>query len=309
LGAPEPTFPLISRRRGVGLTGGTRSSAHRGIGFEVASSRPYRRGDSVRAIDWKASARLSSARHSHDFIVREHFAEDRPRVVVVVDRRPEMSLYPPELPWLHKPAAVAAAGRMIVESAVAAQGLPGYLDLADPLAPQWLPPRLRQNAARIRELHLRDASYTAPPDNLARAVRHLARARGDMPPGTFVFILSDFLAPPPPTVWRTTASLGWDVVPVIVQDPRWEQSFPAVSGFALPLAAPGDGALRLVRLTRREAAERRDANERRLERLLQTFSAVELDPILLPSSDPLEILSAFLRWHEQRRLRLRRRRV
>jgi len=309
LSRTEPTFPLISRRRGVGLTGGTRRSSHRGIGFEIASSRPYRRGDSVRAIDWKASARLSSARESDDFVVREHFAEDRPRVVVVVDRRPSMSLYPPELPWLHKPAAVAVAGRMIVESALAAQGLPGYLDLADPLAPQWLAPHLRQNAARIREHHLPHTDYTAPADNLTRAVRHLARARGDMPPGTFVFVLSDFLAPPAPAVWRTAASLGWDVVPVIVQDPRWEQSFPAVSGFALPLAAPGDGALRLVRLTRREAAERREGNQQRLDGLLRTFAAVELDPILLSSDDAAEILSAFLRWHDRRQLRLRRRRA
>jgi uncharacterized protein (DUF58 family) len=73
LGA-EPSFPLLSRRRGTGLIGGTRRSVHRGGGFEIVSSRPYRRGDNVRAIDWKASARMSSARLSDEFIVREHFA-------------------------------------------------------------------------------------------------------------------------------------------------------------------------------------------------------------------------------------------
>ena len=197
-----------------------------------------------------------------------------------------MSLYPRELPWLHKPAAVAAAGRMIVDSALAASGLPGYLDVADPRAPRWLRPQWEQNAARIRDRELAASTYTAPADNLTRAFRFLARARRDVPAGSFVFVLSDFLVPPALDVWRAAGSLGWDVVPVIVQDPRWEQSFPDVSGFALPLAAPGRRELQLVRLSRREAAARRDANERRLAGLLDTFGRLELDPVLLSTRRP-----------------------
>ena len=98
-----PTIPArqppARDRRG----GGTQTSPFRGGGYEIASSRPYRPGDSVRAIDWKASARMSSARWTDDFVVREHFSEDPPRVVVFADRRPAMSLYPADLPWLHKP--------------------------------------------------------------------------------------------------------------------------------------------------------------------------------------------------------------
>lgn len=303
----ERTFPLISPRRGAGLTGGTRRSAHRGVGFEIASSRPYRRGDSVRTIDWKASARLASARDSDDFIVREHFADDRVRTMLVVDRRPEMSLYPAELPWLHKPAAVSAAGRMIAASTLAAQGLPGYLDLADPRAPNWLPPHRQLNAVRIGEEELPRTAFTAQADNLTVAFRHLARSHGDLPRGTFVFVLSDFLVVPSASAWRTAASSGWDVVPVIVQDPRWEQSFPDVSGVALPVTVPGSGALGLVRLSRREAAARREANERRLDGLLRLFAALELDAVLLSSHEPPEILRAFLAWHERRLRRLRRR--
>ena len=300
------TFPLIGRRRGVGLAGGTRRSAHRGDGSEIVSSRPYQRGDSMRSIDWKASARVSSARHSDDFIVREHFAEDSPRVVIVVDRRPSMGLFPRELPWLHKPAAVTAAGRMIVESALAAQGLPGYLDLAEPRAPAWLPPNGQQHASRIRERELERDTFTAAEDNLARCFRHLSRARLHVPPGSFVFVLSDFLALPSASVWRVGASFGWDVVPIVLQDPRWEQSFPDASGFALPLASSA-GELEVVRLTRREAATRREANEQRLARVLRAFAALELDPVLLSSDDRVEILSAFMRWHDLRRARLRRR--
>jgi hypothetical protein len=228
-------------------------------------------------------------------------------VVVFADRSPAMSLYPPELPWLHKPEAVATAGGLIVDSTVAALGLPGYLDVADPRSVRWLPPRNRSDATVIGSRELRRAAYTAPPGGLLLGFRHLARARQHLPAGSFVFVLSDFLDPPPASAWLSMSALGWDVVPVVVQDPRWEQSFPAVSGFALPLADPGDGALRLVRLGRREAAARREANERRLDDLLRAFGELRLDPVLLSTDDPGEILGAFLDWAERRRSRLRRR--
>ena len=300
------TFPLLGLRRGIGVFGRERTSTHRGTGYEMASSRPYQPGDSMHAIDWGASARLSSARDSDEFIVREYFSEESPRVVVFADRRPAMRLYPPEFPWLHKPAAVAAAGRMIVDSAIAAQGLPGYLDLADPRAPRWLPPRKQGDAIRIRDHELPRMVWTAPADNLALGFRHFVRARNDLPRGTFVFVLSDFLEPPPAALWPMAAEQGWDVVPVIVQDPRWEQSFPDVGGLVLPFAAPA-GAPSPVRLTRREATERRRANEDRVRVLLDGFAALGIDPVLLSSHEPLDILTAFLRWHDRRHARLRQR--
>lgn len=240
---------------------------------------------------------MSSARQSDEFVVREQFAEDRPRVVVVADRRPSMRLYPRELPWLHKPSAVATAGRMIVESAVAAHGFPGYLDLADARTPRWLPPTRRQHADRIRRHELERAVYTAREDSLLLAFRHLERARLDVRAGSFVFVLSDFLAPPPASAWRAAESHGWDVVPVVLQDPLWEQSFPNVAGLLLPLPEP-------VRLTRREVAVRRAANERRRAELLDGFAGLELDPVLLSTEEPVEIFAAFMRWHERRRRRL-----
>ena len=56
------TFPLIPRRRVLGLAFGGLHSARRGAGSDVAASRPYRPGDDVGKIDWPASARLSLAR-------------------------------------------------------------------------------------------------------------------------------------------------------------------------------------------------------------------------------------------------------
>lgn len=279
----------------------------RGRGHEIASSRPYRPGDSVRAIDWKASARMATARRSDDFVVREHFSEDSPRVVVFADRRPTMSLYPAWSPWLHKPAAVAEAGRLIVDSTIRVQGLPGYLDLAQPGPPRWLPPRSPADAPLIRDRELARTSFTAAADSLTRGLRHLALSRHDLPLGSFVFVLSDFVSLPVWSTWRTVSALGWDVVPVILQDPRWEQSFPAAAGLALPLADPGSQRLKLVRLTRREAAARREANERRLETLIGGFAELRVDPVILSSDDPGAILSAFVRWADRRRERLARR--
>ena len=45
----------------IGLAFGAMHSARRGMGSDVAGSRPYRPGDDVDAIDWAASAKLSAA--------------------------------------------------------------------------------------------------------------------------------------------------------------------------------------------------------------------------------------------------------
>ena len=55
------------------------------------------------------------------------------------------------------------------------------------------------------------------------------------PPGSFVFVLSDFLDAPSRETWLTAVEHLWDVVPVVIQDPTWEQSFPDVSGIVVPL--------------------------------------------------------------------------
>ena len=109
---PRP-FSLVPRRRFVGVQFGERRSPVRGAGSEVAGSRPYRPGDRVTTIDWGASARLSAARGENQFVVREHFAEQAPRVALVNDRRPAMALYPAPFPWLDKHAAVEAATELL----------------------------------------------------------------------------------------------------------------------------------------------------------------------------------------------------
>jgi hypothetical protein len=299
----ELTFPLVPRRRLIGLAFGAVRSVRRGMGSDVASSRPYQPGDSVSAIDWNASARLSSAKDTDEFIVRERFAEEAPRVVILCDRRPEMALYPESLPWLSKATVMLEAGRQIADSAAKARGLVGYLDFANGDAePFWRPPHSQQDYWRVKESHLLWPEYRAPSDNLTQAFHHLIDARRSLPPGSFVFVLSDFLAPPSPELWATVVELPWEIVPVIIQDPTWEQSFPPVSSVIVPLADPSTGSLKAVRLSRREAVRRKHENEQRLADLLEGMRRFGLEPLLLETADPNEIYRRFLTWSDLRRV-------
>src|SRR5262249_35836052 len=126
--AESRPFPLVPRYRLTGLPFGTARSTRRGRGGDLAGLRAYIPGDPISTIDWPASAKLSSARGDDEFVVRERFADEAPYVVVVVDRRPSMGLYPSWSPWLDKPAAVRAATETIVASALAARGAVGYLE-------------------------------------------------------------------------------------------------------------------------------------------------------------------------------------
>ena len=296
------TFPLVPRRPVIGLSFGTMRSLRRGTGSDVAGSRPYRPGDNMDAIDWAASARLSSARSSDEFIVRERYAEEAPRVVVVCDRRPGMAHFAAPLPWLDKPLAMRHAAGQILGSATLAGGFVGYLDFADGEA-HWRPPQGQRKLWELTNERLASTEFDAPADCLERSLAHLAEHARAVTAGTFLFVLSDFLPPPSKEVWATALEHRWDVVPVVIQDPTWEGSFPDVNGIVVALRDPVTRRVLPVRLTAREAGERRAANEKRLRVLDATFQALDVDPVFLSSSDPAEILASFLAWTELRRLR------
>jgi uncharacterized protein (DUF58 family) len=263
----------------------------------------YHPGDPVSSIDWYASARLSSAQGDAAFVVRERFAEEAPRVVIVCDRRPSMGLYTPPFPWLSKPTAVTAIVDSIALSALAARSELGYLDYG--AEPFYLPPRTRGRRWELGE-RVAESTFDAPEDSVDRAVAHLTRVRADLPSGSFVFVVSDFLGSDSLESWRRAVSLRWDVVPVIVQDPTWEQSFPDVSGVIVPLADPGTGEVVHVRMTRDEAAARRRSHEQRLSGLVSEFTALGVDSVVIGTSDRVEIDRALLRWAELRRQAWRR---
>jgi uncharacterized protein (DUF58 family) len=284
----------------MGLSFGTMRSVRRGTGTDVAGSRVYRPGDDVRAIDWAASARLSAARNADEFVVRERYAEEAPRVVIVCDRRPGMAAFGAPLPWLDKAAAMRHAADLIIESALLVGGFVGYLDHGSG-SPYWVPPRGGRRLAELRQDRLPADEFEAPADSLERALAHLAEHRRSVTSGSFVFVLSDFLPLPSEEVWLAALEHRWDLVPIVIQDPVWEQSFPDVSGIVVPLREPGARRGTPVRLRPREVAVRRLANQDRLSALVAGFEAIDIDPVLISTSDRAGILAAFLDWSELRR--------
>lgn len=296
------TFPLVPRRRVHGLSFGTMRSLRRGSGTDIAGSRPYRPGDDMDAIDWAASARLSTALGRDEFVVRERFAEEAPKIIIVCDRRPQMAHFATPLPWLDKPEAMSHTVELVLASAGAAGGFVGYLDYADG-EPHWRQPKGERKLIEIRDERLWSSEYGGPADWLERSLAHLAEHTRAASPGTFVFVLSDFVPAPRSDLWLTAIENRWDVVPVVIQDPTWEQSFPDVSGIVVSLRDPATGRIVPVRLRRSEAEARRAANEERLAELVETFRLLDIDPILLSSSDRSDILSQFLVWTDLRRTR------
>ena len=139
-----------------------------------------------------------------------------------------MSLYAPPFPWLDKAAAVDAVSDLIARSA---------------------------RASRVDVLEER-----RPSPDLGAALRALALRTTRLPTGSFVFVVSDFLADLDPRHWVGLRARAWDVTPVVVQDPTWEQSFPAGGWDRDPVRRrgrrrrPGDAGCRVGRQPRRRAA-------------------------------------------------------
>jgi uncharacterized protein (DUF58 family) len=289
------TFPLIPRRRVLGLAFGGVRSARRGVGSDVASTREYRPGDDVAWMDWAASAKVSAARGTDEFIVRERFADEAPRVVVLADRRPSMSIPASNLRHLDKPKAILTALDLIGASAIAARSLTGYLDYADG-DPYWRPPRTEQRA----EPGTFERTFDAPEDTVSRGLAFLGEHRRDLPTQAFVFVLSDFVVPPDLAVWQRALENRWELVPVIIQDPLWERTFPDVSGISVPYADPRSGGVVPIHVSRREAKALREEHEARWKRLIDDFRSLGIEAVAVHTHDVGEMLDAFLRWADLR---------
>ena len=275
-------------------------SGRRGEGAELVGLREYRRGDDLRRVDQRATARASRARGTDVLLVREFYAEEAARVVLVLDRRPSMRLFPARFPWLRKPAAVREIVRLVVDSAFEQQAPVGCLTVGAAGGIVWSPPARRPHTAEWVD----EAADAAPVDSLARVFAALGRLPR-LGKGTFVFVVSDFLEPPDEEAWWRLLARGWDPVPVVVQDPVWEQSFPAVAGVPLPVADAGGARAMLVRLTRREAVALSAVHQARFKTMLQRLRALTLEPICVGADDRASVHAEFQRWAAARAGRLR----
>jgi hypothetical protein len=196
---------------------------------------------------------------------------------------------------------MSGAIEQILASAGAAGGFVGYLDYADGEA-HWRQPKGERKMIELKDQRLWSSEFGGPADWLERTVAHLASHSRAVTPGTFVFVLSDFIPSHSRDLWLDAVGHCWDVVPVVVQDPSWDRSFPDVAGIVVPLRDPAGKTVN-VRLSRGEVEARRVWNEQRTKELHETFRTLDLDPVTLTSADRSDILAVFLEWAELRRTR------
>jgi uncharacterized protein (DUF58 family) len=291
------TFPLVSRRRLIGLAFGSMHGARRGSGSDIAGSRRYAPGDDPHRIDWASSARLSAARASDEFIVREFLADEAPRVVVCLDRRPGMSLCPPGMPFLRKAEAAEVARGLIEASVAESRGLAGRLEHERPGTVDWCPPTSGRRHITLAEHALPERD--GPADGITGMFEFLTLHRRQVPSASFVFVLSDFLETTPLETWESALDRGWDIVPVVVQDPVWEQRFPDVDRVVAPLVG-SDGRVRLVRLAKGESRAWHERHEARLAGLVDGLRSLGIEPVLIGSDDREHVFEAFLSWSAER---------
>jgi hypothetical protein len=103
-------------------------------------------------------------------------------------------------------------------------------------------------------------------------------------------------------VWERALEYRWELVPVVIQDPRWERTFPAIGGITVSYADPRTGRVYPVYLTAREAARLRDEHEGRWDGLMRDFRSLGIEPVAVHSHDRADMLASFLRWADLRQL-------
>ena len=301
----RPRLPARSRRAGAARsTSPARPSRRRGSGDEIASSRPYRRGD---------PSASSTGPPRPD--CRRRAAPTSSSSATTSPRMPSGSSSSSTGAARWRSSRLAPVAR---QAGGGARG--GRHDRRERCGDER-PDRLRRGRrgrcagrsvpARSRPLAgdraaPRTAAADGPPDSLDRALALLSAQGRTVPPGTFVFVLSDFLPPPSAARLdrRARGRLG-----------RRSRRRP---GSRLGALVPGrlrrhaaarrsrtTGTPSLVRLSRKEARARRDANEQRAARLDDALLDLGLDPVTITSSDRGAVHAAFLAWAERRRTRTR----
>ena len=222
-------FPLV-RDAGCSGSRSAPSSLRRGRGpFDIAGSRPYAPGDQSDRSTGSRRHEIRDCACQRRFVVLERYSRSRPA-------RSSWSTAGPawrcgdDTPWLSKPRAVAAVVELVEASARAARGLLGYVDRASAAdgVGFWRAPRpvSRRRGARARAhcavrclgvvTRRRDRRpRRAPPRSARRQLR--------VPPLGLPSRRRRRRRGPP----RCRAAGSW--VPVVVQDPLWEQDFPPIA--------------------------------------------------------------------------------
>ena len=291
-------FPLVPRRRVLGLAFGGVRSARRGIGSDVASTREYRPGDDVGWMDWAASARLSAARGDDEFIVRERFADEAPRVVVLCDRRPSMSIARVAAPPARQAAGAAHRARpdrRRARSRRAASPATSTTRTASRSgarrAPSSAPSRARSTGRSTRRPTRSPGASTSSASTAATCRRRRSSSSSPTSSSRPTSRLAAGARAPlgARAGGRPGPGLGADV-------PRRRRHH-------RPVRRPGDAAAS-CRCTSRESEARAPArrDEARWDGLVRDFRSLGIEPVAVHTHDLGGMLDAFLRWADLRQM-------
>ena len=138
---------------------------------------------------------------------------------------------------------------------------------------------------------------------MSQGLEFLGEHRRDLPTQAFVFVLSDFLVPPDLRVWQGALEHRWELVPVVIQDPVWERSFPEVGGISDLVRRPARAAASYpVYVTEKEAAACATRTRRAGTDSSRDFRSLGCEPVAVHTHDLGEMLGAFLRWADLRQM-------
>jgi uncharacterized protein (DUF58 family) len=225
-----------------------------GPSLDLAEVREYQPGDEVRRIDWNVTARMNR------LYIRQYLEERELTAWLLVDLSPSMEFGTRRHLKREVAAEFAAVAAYIITRHGDKVGVLAFPGRALPV----IPPRAgRTQALRILQVLSRSGEGEGGLTDLSAALRHAARI---VRRRRFIFLVSDFLAPPGWEAALRDLANYHDVIGVWVRDPA-EEDLPDVG--VLPIRDPEtgqqvwvDSSDRRVRAAYREAAVSRESGVR-----------------------------------------------
>ena len=298
----DAVFPLVPRRRLMGLAFGTTPGGRRGVGSDVAGSRPYVRGDSMDAIDWSASARrLGGAGHRR---VHRPRALRRRRAPRRDGRRPasgDGAHVARTSPGCGRTRRFARRRRWSPTASPRRAGSSGTSTSRRA--------RTRRSGGRRPRAGSpgRSGSGTCSTPRTGRR-RTTSRSRSSssrgtaarFPGGSFLFVLSDFLAQPARgTSGSASSSTGGTSSRSSCRTRSGSRASrrSTASSSRSPARTGACGSCACRAASRRSAAAR---TSQRRDALLDEFAGLGIEPVLLSSADHEHVLAALMEWAANR---------
>ncbi len=268
---------------------GHRKSRSRGSdGYEIVSREPYEPGDSIRDIDW-----VASAQGTDDTLYTIHFEETRSiDVVLLVDVGRSMQFGSVRVDKRVLSAELAAS---IIASAGKTDDLVSVLCFSQSRVEARLPRRSAKNTYSQAIVSILEPSQKSSPSSASESVSGLVRAIRELPRRrTLLFILSDFinLSEDEKKALKQAAALH-DLVCVVVQDVR-ERELPEGRGF-YTLEDIASGARKTFWLSSKSRAQFMRNAEQRLAELSTFLRQIHASVCVFSTEQEASVINPMMR--------------